>query len=206
VRERGSTHYNPVVAGSTRRAALALAAAGIALSCGPSVSTIYEGNIRFEHCYRLDLDRHIAPTHRAACWREWEDRYTYGQTRDRLEYAKRRLGSLATGDAHRPELRFDEPDGGAPESPSEAPAPTSVHAPPPPLSKSPEHPSEGSADAGKPEAPEAGPEPPGAACTAECRDDWKSCLEPCTPDAGAKRRACKACDADYGRCVQRCLK
>ena len=73
-------------------------------ACGPSVQSIYEGNVRFEHCYRLDIDPHIAPTHREACWREWKQTYTYGQTRDRVEYAERRIRALAWGDDRRPVL------------------------------------------------------------------------------------------------------
>jgi hypothetical protein len=101
--------------------------------CGPSVQFIYEGNIRFEHCYRLDLDEHIAPSHRRACWVEWVDQYSKGQTRDRLEYAKRRIEAFNTGDGAAMSLRLLEPsDGGPPAAAVDPnPVPTSVHAPPP---------------------------------------------------------------------------
>src|SRR5664279_5049259 len=59
-------------------------------ACGPSVQSINEGNVRFEHCYRLDLEVDAAPTHREACWKEWLGLYTYGQPRDRIEYARKR--------------------------------------------------------------------------------------------------------------------
>ena len=77
-------------------------------SCGPSVQSIYEGDVRFEHCYRLDLELDVAMSHRQACWTTWLDRYTYGQSRDRLEYARRRVRAFASGDADRPALRLGE--------------------------------------------------------------------------------------------------
>lgn len=177
-------------------------------ACGPSVSAVYESNIRFEHCYRLDLDTKVAPGHRAACWKEWSQRYTYGQTRDRLEHARQRIAALDSGDASRPELRLSSADGGV--GSIEAPAPTNLHAPPPPLVATA---SRGPLDAGVADASlgvdsrDAGPpDPPGSKCVAECRQSWRDCGRDCDPDAGKKRGSCKACDADYGRCVQRCYK
>ncbi len=176
----------------------------VAAACGPSVGTIYEGNIRFEHCYRLDMDPKIAETHRAACWREWTDRYTYGQTRDRLEYARRRIAAIDAGEAGHPSLHVESTDGGTPQPLSQAPMPTSLNAPPPPTlpTAAPPGPTDAGADAreGSP------PEPPGADCAADCRDTWQSCRSDCEPDAGPKQPRCKGCDADYRRCVQRCLR
>lgn len=175
--------------------------------CGPSVAAVYEGKVRFEHCYRLDLDVNIAPTHREVCWREWTERYTYGQTRDRLDYARRRIHKLATGDRSRPAMIEDGSDS-AP-VPAEAPVPTSVHAPPPPLAR----PVIAPTDAGAPEVDsstpttveDAGPAPPGADCTPACETAWRTCYTRCNPDAG-KKSTCGACKADYSVCLQRCLK
>lgn len=110
-----------------------LAVASVLASCGPSVQFIYEGNIRFEHCYRLDLDEHIAASHRKACWEDWLLRYPRAQTRDRLEYAKRRIDSLAAGDRATLSLRLPEPSEPASvaATPVSAPLPTNVHASPP---------------------------------------------------------------------------
>ena len=80
-----------------RRLSCAAALAAAVGGCGPSVQSIREGNIRFEHCYRLDLDQNIARTHRLTCWRQWVDSYAYGQTRDKIEYARRRARYLAAG-------------------------------------------------------------------------------------------------------------
>jgi hypothetical protein len=174
--------------------------------CGPSVAAVYEGKVRFEHCYRLDLDENIAPSHREACWREWTERYTYGQTRDRLDYARRRIHTLASGDPRRPAMMSD--DAGAPNLVAEAPAPTNVHAPPPPLAKpmlAPVVDAGAQPDGSKPSVVEAGPAPPGADCTPGCETAWQACYARCNPDSG-KKSTCGACKADYSVCLQRCLK
>ena len=56
----------------------------------------------------IDLELEVATTHRQACWTTWLDRYTYGQSRDRLEYARRRVRAFAGGDVDRPQLRLGE--------------------------------------------------------------------------------------------------
>ena len=100
----------------TRRA-LVLIATGPALvvgygsGCGPSVQSIHEGTVRFEHCYRLDLDPAIAPTHRLACWRDWSQVHAYGQTRDRIEYARRRIRVLAAGERETLQLQVGSATG-----------------------------------------------------------------------------------------------
>lgn len=101
----------PDPARPSRRAGLALLS-GVALSigCGPSFEVLAEGDLRFVHCDRLDLDPKIAPSHRLHCWREWRRMYTYGQTRDRVEYAQRRIAEVVSGDTESP---FQLPDGEA---------------------------------------------------------------------------------------------
>ena len=168
------------------------------LACGPSVSSIYEGNIRFEHCYRLDLDPRVSPNHRKACWDEWSRRYTYGQTRDRLEYARRRMGQLESGDPKPLELALTPGDAGL-----DGPAPVSPHGPPPPLAAPLKSASPAAPDAGAPKPKSA---PPQEDCALDCRESWRSCRDECDPEATSRRRSCKACDKDYGRCVQRCFK
>ena len=134
--------------------------------CGPSVQSIYEGNVRFEHCYRLDLDVNIAATHRLACWREWLRVYTYGQVRDRIEYARQRIGALEQGDRSRPSLNLMA--GRRPEERSwylSEPAPTSAHAPPPPMWKA-ESPANGPPPPVSAAAPPKPTPAPGEACAA----------------------------------------
>ena len=94
-----------------RRRAAQLALLGgcsLAGACGPSFEVLAEGDLRFVHCDRLDLDPKIAPSHRLHCWREWRRMYTYGQTRDRVEYAQRRIAEVVSGDTNPP---FQLPNG-----------------------------------------------------------------------------------------------
>jgi hypothetical protein len=71
------------------------------VSCGASLQALYEGDVRFEHCMALDSQREVKPTIRRACWDEWRKFYTFGQTRDRIEYAAlrdRQLGGASDFD------------------------------------------------------------------------------------------------------------
>ncbi len=167
-----------------------IAAVAWVQGCGPSVQSVYEGNVRFEHCYRLDLDPNIAASHREACWRSYTGRYHYGQTKDRVEYARRRIRALASGDTSRPVLRLDLVDAAAAQiSPAEAPMPTSAHAPPPPTARATPDASPGDA---RNENSSKSP-PPGAVCATECRETWDKAGPGCTD-----------CERDYRSCMQRC--
>src|SRR5450432_2717497 len=185
------------------RSALAVfLVAGVSGACGPSVQSIYEGNVRFEHCYRLDLEVDTAPTHREACWKEWLGMYTYGQPRDRIEYARRRARSFATGDLDCPKLDIgDAKKGEARQFYLVVPAPTSVHAPPPPIA------TRWYGDAGAaPAAPTVTlAAAPGDQCGNDCRETFETCARPCDPDAGKLEPGCKACDPDYKACMKRCF-
>jgi hypothetical protein len=169
------------------------------VACGPSVQSIYEGDVRFEHCYRLDLDLNIAPTHRNACWKQWLTAYTYGQPRDRIEYARRRVRAFAGGDVTRPTLLT-----GSEARPQRrefylvSPEPTSAHAPPPPMA-TPIY-----TDAGPPAA--SAQLAPGANCAADCTSSWHSCGAACGPGGGHSSEAvCKSCEPDYKSCMKRCF-
>jgi hypothetical protein len=179
----------------------ALACAVVApLACGPSVQLIYEGNVRFEHCYRLDLDLAIAPTHREACWRQWLKSYTYGQPRDRTEYARKRIRSFMAGDVSRPTLNLgSEPRPEDRQFYLVVPNPTSAHAPPPPIATR--------MYADERDAPLAPPPAtaPGASCATDCSSSWKSCQAACAPDGGASDTACRSCEPDYKACMKRCF-
>jgi len=175
-------------------------------SCGPSVQSIYEGNVRFEHCYRLDLELDVATSHRRACWTTWLDRYTYGQSRDRLEYARRRVRAFAAGDANPPTLKI-----GGDDSEQETrqfylvvPAPTSVHASPPPIATRFNAPGDAPpAPSATPPASSSNKPAPGEDCAGACRSAFSSCSDACAE--GAKSTACKSCDPDYKKCMQRCF-
>ena len=173
------------------RARLAVTLAGLPLvwvtaggACGPSYQTIHEGGVRFEHCYRLDLDPRVGATHRQRCWGEWVERYTYGQTSDRIDYARRRAREIAAGDLNRPQLEIrEDPDAAISYT---DPQPTSVHAPPPSTALPP---------------PASDAAPPGAECATSCRATWTACAK---GDA-ARQADAGSCDADYAACMRRCF-
>ena len=73
----------------------ALALGGLA--CGASYQSVYEGDVRFEHCYRLDTDGTISHDAKLSCWSDWTRSHTVGQTRDRVEYALGRERALLGG-------------------------------------------------------------------------------------------------------------
>lgn len=175
-----------------------LASALTLLACGPSVQSIYEGAVRFEHCYRLDLDLNIASSHREMCWKQWLTQYTYGQPRDRIEYARRRARAFASGDSSRPLLALGS--AATPrrrDFPSVVPEPTSAHASPPPIA------APVSVEAGPPPSGSAGV--PGASCAAGCTSSWERCEAACRSGGAISESACKSCDPDYRRCMKRCF-
>jgi hypothetical protein len=193
-----------------RRLALVagLLAAG-ALACGPSFQAIYEGDARFEHCYALDDDPSASMQAKADCWQEWTKGYTYGQTRDRVEYATMRYRALSRV----PGLPTDEammgaaPGEGKTTSSVTAPAPTNAFEPPPKTLPD--------ADAGSdiahksgtvkvpapPPAPPKPPDTPRASCVAGCGDSWHDCKGACAAAAAG----CPQCDKTYSRCVKACF-
>jgi hypothetical protein len=221
------------------RALFTMLAAGCAVlgasSCGPSVQSIYEGNVRFEHCYRLDLDLEIVPTHRRHCWEQWLESYRYGQPRDRVEYARRRLRLFASGDFERPLLEIESaaPPGpgssGLAESTLVRPEPTSVRAPPPAIIP-------GAGVESKASEPNRRPlAAPGDGCADVCADSRADCLLASCPESVGRaeedgvatgqapddrqtkpqaaggaastdgRPACVRCDQDYKSCMRRCF-
>ncbi len=197
--------------GAAAFAALALGSAAVAPACGPSVQSIHEGSVRFEHCYRLDLDVDIAPGHREACWKEWLGGYTYGQTRDRIDYARRRIRSFASGDTARPELTME-----GERRPEErqfylvVPGPSSLHAPPAPIATRVRGLDGGAADELEAATAASAPAPvpagsvPGQDCATACTTAFNSCRAACAGDAGSQA-ACKSCDPDFKRCMRRCF-
>lgn len=181
------------------------------VGCGPSLVTVHEGTVRFEHCYRVDLEPHVTTPNRVACWRSWVSAYTVGQPRDRIDYAERRLHELESGDAPPPALALDAD---RPPGPRQfylvVPAPTSAHAPPPPIAK-PVEPEqdpepEAASDAGAPNELKAkttdGKTPPGSTCTRHCQLGWHACDQSCEPSGGS---ACTKCKSAYSKCMRGCF-
>ena len=180
----------------------------IALACGPSFQTIYENDARFEHCYALDDSANASLAQKAACWKDWKERHTFGQTRDRVEYAQSRYVALSQV----PDLPTDEammqaaPGEVGEQHQLTAPTPTNAFAPPQAVAAL----DAGAQHAQPPPAITAfvepapladagafGPtRPPGAACTDDCVRLWNDCK------AG---NAESKCTPAYDRCVVGCV-
>jgi hypothetical protein len=192
-----------------RGRALACAAYGaIALavaSCGPSFQAVYEGDVRFEHCYAVDETVNTTMKEKADCWRDWMKSYTYGQTRDRVEYAAARHYALVVA----PNAPTDEammeaaPGGGIRHKVITAPMPTSVYAPPPSTMPEPEK-----GDGGVAAPDGSGPKTlvtpkvraPGSECGDDCSNAWNVCKESCSGTT------CDVCDARFRTCMGACFK
>jgi hypothetical protein len=189
---------------STRIYVLAtgLGLAGVS-ACSMTYQSVYEGDVRFEHCYRLDEERGIPLGEKRTCWHDWTQKYTYGQTRDRIEYALARERTL--GQAQALGERSAPPGAANTFSNSvAAPQPTNAFAPPPPTL---------SADGGGTASPERPPtvsglvqaaapplSAPGATCGGTCGKTWAQCTEQC------KGSTCQSgCDERYKNCMRSCF-
>lgn len=162
----------------------------VAVGCGPSFEAIQEGDLRFAHCDRLDLDPTIAPSHRLHCWREWRRVYTYGQTRDRVDYAQRRIAEVVSGDTEPP---FELPTGSSRRPDANHPAaPNPAHSSPPAVV-----PLAGTESAITRDAPE-GAFGPG------CRSRCEAGHAECSPGCETQPRGCKDCEAQYQTCLLNC--
>ena len=171
---------------STQVLALVLAAAGL-VACGASIRAVYEEDVRFEHCMALDARPDVKPTLRRACWDEWLSFYTYGQTRDRIDYAHLRAKQLGAASD------FDEGESAPTRA---APDPTSAIAPPPMMLAIADA---GAPDAAPPEVRDAGPAVH-TKCTGDCEQQRDSCRQMCKATPACER----ACAAHLLRCEARC--
>jgi hypothetical protein len=197
-------------------------AAGLAAACGPSFQVIYEGNARFEHCYALEENSQASMPEKAQCWRDWSEHYTFGQTRDRINYATVRYVALSeAGNAPTDEALMMAAPGETPRTSTiTAPAPTNAFAPPPKVledaglaATSPARPGGGigtNMNANIPMLPlDAGaaepPTPlPGASCSDTCGSSYRNCSANCVSDAGTAE--CKACATKFRSCMRACFR
>jgi hypothetical protein len=170
----------------------AAVSATCAAACGASSSAIYEGDVRFEHCMALDTRSEVKPTIRRACWEEWQRFYTFGQTRDRVEYARARIKNLSGASD------FEDWTPAETGKILAVPEPTSALAPPPMML---------APDAGAPRpvpppvasaAPDGGV-PTAEGCVGECDEALAYCRAECK-DASCERD----CAGKYKRCAKRC--
>ena len=195
---------------------MVLAAAVGEVACGPSYQALYEGDARFEHCYALEESGAAMPQKRE-CWHDWTAHYTYGQTRDRVEYAYARYGALSRAPAApTDEAMMEAAPGEGRSSSIAAPAPTSAFAPPPKVLT--DSNGEGVQDTSAlPGFLDAGTdEPPGDAsvpeptCSEKCGVTLERCRErqKCEEADGGKvlrrRAGCEACNGAYVKCKKGC--
>jgi hypothetical protein len=185
---------------------------GAGAACGPSFQAVYEGEVRFEHCYALDQTT-APPDAKTDCWRDWLHVYTYGQSRDRIEYAATRFSELSLD----PTLPSED-TGARPRRARHvaAPMPTSAFAPvpnvagdgPSPASSAPAASSSAAGTSGSLPAQRVSSESratpvaarvPGEECTSACAERWNACRRTCAD-------ACDACDGQYRACVPACFR
>ena len=201
----------------------ALGFACLLFGCGPNVQMIYEGNVRFEHCYRLDLDPTIAPAHRRACWQDWLARHTYAQSGDRLSYARQRLSQIDNGQQATLMLQIDGGTSAAPTADA-VPMPSSVHAAPPPRAPEPT-----AVPSQAPPPPKKAKPLPEAECSDACMGHWNDCAPSCDgkdkPPSGEdnvdtkasmgvsvplsqknQKDACADCRRAFKACMRKCYK
>lgn len=200
---------------------------GFSAACAPSYQAVYEGNVRFEHCYALEENPQKSLPEKSMCWRDWSEHYTFGQTRDRVQYAISRYVALSQMNAApTDEAMMMGAPGEMPRSTTIlAPAPTNAFAPPPKVldvdggvlekTVTPGHPGEAGGSMGMGNVPtlniDAGvpvtivqPVLPASSCSDGCGSDYKSCATGCDGDAGAN--ACGKCQSKYRTCMRSCFK
>jgi hypothetical protein len=188
-------------------------------ACGPSFQAIYEGNARFEHCYALEENPQAPMPDKAACWRDWSERYTYGQTRDRIHYATARYVALLearnipTDEA----LMMAAPGETPRKSTITAPTVTNAFAPPPKVLEPTDPPSPSEPRFGGPTgvplialdggvAPLGAPTAlPAASCADDCGGAYRGCNGECESDAGTVS-TCRSCLKAYRTCMRSCFK
>lgn len=191
----------------------------IGLGCGPSFQAVYEGDARFEHCYALEETANVSMQQKAECWRDWTQRHTYGQTRDRVEYAASRYRALVNPELPTDEAMMQAAPGMVDTSKQlAAPAPTSAFAPPPVT-----YPGGGPAVLGStyvpppavvpagvpsttpaltaPSASASAPpvKPKASACVLDCNSGFDACASQGKGDTAK-------CDAAYSKCIGSCAK
>lgn len=174
-------------------------------ACGPSMRTLVESDMRFEHCYRIDDDPKASLDHKRVCWSQWTQQYAKGQDRARVHYAKQRMqvldGALAGTPASTEMATTPSPL--SPYAPPPAVAsinslnpatPLNPYAPPPALAPAPPE---------KPLSAKPGVDVAIAAhpvCAEACTKSWRSCAVPC----GAAAGCVGACDESFRGCVKTC--
>jgi hypothetical protein len=160
---------------------------------------VYECDVHFEHCYALDQSPGPVDA-KKACWRDWLHGYTYGQPRDRVEYAATRFSELSL------DPTLPREDVARPHRRVAAPMPTSAFAPPPNVVDGHAPPAAVPAQAASASATPAAAirevalHAPGSDCAMACGEHWSTCRDSC------KDGACDGCDRAYRACMPECFR
>jgi hypothetical protein len=169
-------------------ALLGLVAVGGSAACGPSFQAVYECDVHFEHCYALDQGNASVEA-KKECWRDWLHGYTYGQSRDRIEYGGTRLSQLSLD----PTLPSEDVRSESRKRTIAAPVPTSAFAPPPNIIEGRDMDGPRPDDAVVVHAP-------GADCADTCKQRWTTCR------LGCRGATCSPCDDTYRACMPDCFR
>ena len=144
------------------------------------------------------------------CWTQWMKNHTYGQTRNRIDYAADAGEGAARGAGDADRRGRDERGAGRGDRKAgmgqDEPVTTDVYATPP-KTMSEAH-DAGTPEKGVGEAASGGSHgaavwtpqvAPGEGCTDRCRTTWHTCRTTC------EAKACGICDATYSRCMKGCF-
>jgi hypothetical protein len=136
--------------------------------------------MRFEHCYRIDEDPRVPVAQKQQCWENWNQYFTRGQDRTRVEYARARVTTLRIA-----------PTLGEPPAPvTECPTPASPYVPPPPTVAGDRG---GNALVDRNDGYRR--------CGDDCARGWRMCGAACTNGADCN----VGCDERYRGCMRGCL-
>jgi hypothetical protein len=166
-------------------------AAVVLVACGPSFQAVYEGDVHFEHCNALD-EGSASMDARKECWRDWLHGYTYGQSRDRVEYGATRYSQLSL-DPTLPSEDVKEGSASASRRIVAGPVPTNAFAPPPNVI-------DGHTSNPQGASPATTTHAPGADCADGCAQHWTTCRSAC------RAAGCDACDLTYRMCMPGCFR
>jgi hypothetical protein len=201
----------------------------LAFACGPSYQAIHEGDARFEHCYAIDEGAAASMDDKSHCWHDYREHYSFGQARDRLNYAARREQLLARSQAIPTDEAMMEAAPGQVAVVPNAPAPTNAFIPPPQMLQPPQPtPPQPTAAVTAPIVPGPQREPsvnlprmsitsqpasqgtveaPGASCANHCSDSWRACQRTCgTGPATAAKAGCEQCTKSHRTCMAACFR
>lgn len=164
-------------------------------SCGASYQSLYEGEVLFEHCYRLDENPHVPQRQRLQCWRNWSREHGHSQPRDRVEYALQRQRELTPYSPSTQDVSADSQPTELANAPVRAPEPTSAFTAPPSLHTNQQtdtKPSRSLASV-----------PPAQSCVQTCQTGWDTCAKAC---GNIQTSECRdACDQAYRVCGNLCF-